>query len=94
MNPTISPTQEWKLHSGENKVPEWFTLYADRLYDFAYTRGRIDEAKTCEGCSKEKYAQVLKNLKRMAHNVYVAYSDSRNDRESRQEELLDYIESL
>ena len=32
-SPSLSPTQEWKLHNGEVKVPEWFMRFCGRVYE-------------------------------------------------------------
>ena len=33
--PSLSPYQEWRLHNGEGKVPEWFVVWSRRVYEEA-----------------------------------------------------------
>lgn len=33
--PNLSPKQEWRLHNGEEEVPEWFIRWSERVYHSA-----------------------------------------------------------
>lgn len=52
VDPTLSPTQEWKLHNGEGKVPEWFIRWSERVHKETKRRmiekGRKEVAKLRE----------------------------------------------
>lgn len=72
--PSLSPSQEWRLHNGEGKVPEWFLRFCDRIRKETLSqergkaalkgeRNRIIEQIRAE--EREKIAEMVEGMKIM-----------------------------